>query len=291
VLQTLWSRPSLAREVLQYLAINQATQDDAAQDAEPGKVLHESRSGEMAELGEIPFRRYYGSVDATLLFVMLAKAYWCRTGDMDFVRHLWPNIERALSWVDRYGDKDGDGFVEYSRHSADGLVNQGWKDSSDAVFHADGQPASAPIALCEVQAYTYAARLAGARMTEAFGESAYATELKHKANALRLRFAEAFWCDDLQTYALALDAEKQPCRVSTSNAGHALYTGIATAEHAQCIAKTLLEDDMFSGWGVRTVSKAAALYNPMSYHNGSIWPHYNALVAMGLARYGYSRAY
>jgi glycogen debranching enzyme len=239
----------------------------------------------MAALGEIPFGRYYGSVDSTPLFVMLAGAYDERTADRAFVESIWPNVERALRWIDEYGDPDGDGFVEYHRRSADGLVQQGWKDSHDSVFHADGSTADGPIALCEVQGYVYAARRAAAGLAVRLGHPARAAELERQAEDLRERFERAFWCDDLGTYALALDGQKRPCRVRSSNPGHCLYAGIAAPDRALRTAGTLLADRSFSGWGVRTVAEGEARYNPMSYHNGSVWPHDNALIGAGMSRY------
>lgn len=284
-LESLWFNPTLARGVLQYLAATQATAEVPEQDAQPGKVVHEIRSGEMATLGEVPFARYYGSVDATPLFVMLAGAYHERTGDCEFSQFIWPHVVRALEWIDRYGDVDGDGFVEYSRRSARGLLHQGWKDSHDAVFHEDGTLAQPPIALCEVQGYVYAAKRAAATLAATLGDGARARELAAQAQALKRRFEEAFWCEDLGTYALALDGAKRPCRVRTSNAGHCLFTGIAHSGRAGRVAETLLAGASFTGWGIRTVAESEARYNPMSYHNGSVWPHDNALIAAGLARY------
>jgi glycogen debranching enzyme len=285
-LECLWLRPRLARGVLAYLAGTQATQIIPEQDAEPGKILHEIRNGEMAALKEMPFGRYYGSVDATPLFVLLAGAYFERTGDRTFVESLWPNVEAALQWIDRYGDADGDGFVEYQRHSADGLLHQGWKDSGDAIFHADGSPVRGPIALCEVQAFVYAARRAAAALAAELGHKGRSLELTRQAEALRLQFEQTFWCEELSTYALALDGDKRLCRVRTSNAGQCLFTGIASPEHARRVARTLLAPESFSGWGVRTVAASESRYNPMGYHNGSVWPHDNALIALGLAHYG-----
>jgi glycogen debranching enzyme len=285
-LETLWLDPSIARGVLANLATLQATQRDDETDAEPGKILHETRSGEMAVLGEVPFRRYYGSVDATPLFVMLAGAYLQRTADIALMRRLWPNIEAALQWIDTDGDRDGDGFVEYGRKTPTGLVNQGWKDSHDAIFHADGSLAHGPIALVEVQAYVYGARRAAAAIARRLGFDERAVALDAQAEELRRRFDAAFWDAALNTYVLALDGEKRPCRVRTSNAGHALFTGIALPERAHAVAEGLMSSPMFSGWGIRTVASSERRYNPMSYHDGSVWPHDNALIALGFARYG-----
>ena len=284
-MEVLWMDPSLARGVLSYLSATQATEVRPEQDAEPGKILHETRGGEMAALGEVPFGRYYGSVDATPLFVMLAGQYYARTGDHAFIESLWPSVERALGWIDRYGDADQDGFVEYARRSPAGLVQQGWKDSGDSVSHADGRLAEGPIALCEVQGYVYAARQAASELATALGHAARADALLAQAE-LRRRFEEAFWDEELGTYALALDGEKRPCRVATSNAGHGLFAGIASPARALRVATRLFDTSSFSGWGVRTLAAGERRYNPMSYHNGSVWPHDNALVGAGLGRYG-----
>jgi glycogen debranching enzyme len=285
-LSLLWADPAIGRGVLMTLAATQATRSDPSRDAEPGKILHEARSGEMAALGEIPFGRYYGSVDATPLFVLLAGRYFDRTGDLQTIERLWPHIDAAIAWIDRYGDRDGDGFVEYFRSTDKGLANQGWKDSHDAIFHADGSLAQGPIALCEVQAYVYAAKHHAAELAEALGDGRRARVLHKQAEDLHEAFERTFWCDDLGVYALALDGAKRPCRVVTSNAAQCLISGIAVPERARRIAEVLMRPDMVSGWGMRTVRDGEARYNPMSYHDGSIWPHDNALAAFGLARYG-----
>lgn len=286
-LEMLWLNPSIARGVLGHLAAEQAKESDPAADAEPGKILHEIRQGEMAELGEVPFRRYYGSIDSTPLFVMLAGAYLERTADLEFARRLWPNIQAALGWIETDGDRDGDGFVEYGRRTTKGLINQGWKDSQDSVFHADGSLAHGPIALAEVQAYVYGALIAAAEIARRLGHARQAATLEFKGEALRRRFDESFFDEELGTYVLALDGDKTPCRVRTSNAGHALFSGIAYPERAPSVVRTLMGSTSFSGWGVRTVATTEARYNPMSYHNGSVWPHDNALLAAGFARYGF----
>jgi glycogen debranching enzyme len=224
------------------------------------------------------------------LFVLLAGLYAKRTGDMDTTAELWPAIEAALGWIDGPGDPDGDGFVEYERATAQGLANQGWKDSHDAIFHADGRLAEGAIALAEVQGYVYAAKRMAAVLARRLGRDGDAARLDAEADRLRDRFESAFWCPEIETYALALDGQKQPCRVRTSNAGQVLFTGIASPDRAHLVAKGLLQPYFFSGWGIRTVARGEARYNPMSYHDGSVWPHDNALIALGLARYGHKEA-
>ena len=284
-LQTMWLNPNIGKGVLEFLAATQADKIDYVADSEPGKILHEMRRSEMAILGEVPFGRYYGSVDATPLFVLLAGAYFDRSADRPLIEKLWPHVQRALTWIDQYGDVDGDGFVEYARHSSSGLIQQGWKDSNDSVFHSDGKLAEAPIALCEVQGYVYAAKLAAARLSRMLGDLNGSCELEVQAETLRTKFEEQFWCEDLGTYALALDGRKRPCRVRASNAGHCLYTGIVSPERARRVADNLMNEDSFTGWGIRTVACTESRYNPLSYHNGSVWPHDNSIVANGMARY------
>jgi glycogen debranching enzyme len=285
-LQALWFDPRIARGVLNRLAAYQAKETDAFSDAQPGKILHEMRCGEMAALHEIPFGLYYGSVDSTPLFVLLAGLYFGRTADEQTLRVLWPAIEAALKWIDGPGDLDRDGFVEYHRQNEDGLINQGWKDSHDSIFHADGKLAEGPIALAEVQGYVYVAKRTLARCAERLGKHERAVALDNQASKLADQFERAFWCEDLGTYALALDGRKRPCRVRTSNAGQLLLSGMVDAGRARKVAENLLHPRFFSGWGIRTVALQEARYNPMSYHNGSVWPHDNALIALGLSRYG-----
>ncbi|MFM1848811.1 MAG: hypothetical protein RL417_2285 [Pseudomonadota bacterium] len=285
-LMALWVTPSLARGVLTYLAAHQGQFLDPSREEEPGKILHEVRNGELAATNEIPFGRYYGSIDSTPLFLMLAAAYFEHTADRSLIERIWPAIERALGWIDRYGDPDGDGFYEYTSHNPNGLIQQGWKDSHDSVFHADGRIAEPSIALCEMQGYVYAAKNGVALLAEKLGSLELAQQLRSEAADLKSRFNKSFWCEAIGSYALALDGRKQPCAVRTSNAGHTLFTGIAEPARGARVAATLFEDDLFSGWGIRTVSTQERVYNPMAYHNGSVWPHDNALIALGLPAYG-----
>jgi len=288
--ELLWVNPGIARGVLSFLADTQATSHDDAQDAQPGKILHEMRGGEMAALGEVPFGRYYGSVDSTPLFVMLAHAYYERTADREFIDRIWPNIGAALHWMETSGDPDGDDFLDYARKTDAGLLNQGWKDSHDSIFHSDGRTADGPIALCEVQGYAYAAWKGAARLAALRGDGRHAEQWAERAERLRERFELTYWCEDLDTYALALDGSRRPCRVRTSNPGHCLFAGLVMPERAKRVSDTLMSDASFNGWGVRTVAAGERRYNPQSYHNGSIWPHDNAIIAAGVSRYGFTDA-
>jgi glycogen debranching enzyme len=289
-MQMLWVDPRIAEGVLRRLAFYQAKQTDPLADAEPGKILHEMRGGEMAALREVPFACYYGSVDSTALFVLLAGLYFERTGDIETLKQLWPAIEAGLKWIDGPGDPDRDGFVEYQRASEQGLANQGWKDSYDAIFHADGQLAEGYIALAEVQGYVFAGKRLAARSARALGKADVAKRLDAEAERLADQFEKAFWCEDLGTYALALDGKKKPCKVRSSNAGQLLFSGMVREDRARKVAADLLRPHFFTGWGIRTIAYGEARYNPMSYHDGSIWPHDNALITLGLARYGLKRS-
>ncbi len=286
-LQLLSIRPQVAVEVLQLLARLQATEVDLWRDAEPGKILHELRAGEMARTGEVPHSPYYGSVDSTPLWLILLGETYRWTGDRALVEHLWPNALACLRWIDEFGDADGDGFVEYERRSPKGLLNQGWKDSGDANRYRDGSLADPPLALVEVQAYVYAARRQVARLARMLGDDGLSRAQEKAAQDLRDRFEASFWMEDAGTYALALDGRKQHVDGVASNAGHALWCGIASPERASRVAATLTGPEMWSGWGVRTLSSGMPGYNPIGYHIGTVWPHDNAILAEGLARYGH----
>lgn len=288
--ESLLLRPALAADTLLALATLQATDDEPWRDAEPGKILHEFRVGELARAGLVPHTPYYGTVDATPLFLLLAAGYHRWSNDLETLARLRPALDGALAWIDRYGDADGDGFIEYERRSSAGLLNQGWKDSEDSVIHADGTLAEGPIALVEVQGYVYLAWLRIAEVYEALGERERAAALKAKAKALRAAFNEAFWNAQEGTFVLALDGRKRQVASVTSNPGHCLYCGIVDEDKAEKLCERLMADDMFSGWGIRTLSARSPAFNPMSYHNGSVWPHDNAIIAAGLKRYGHAEA-
>lgn len=289
-LQLLPLNPGVARDTLRYLAQRQGTKVDPATGEAPGKMLHELRRGEMARAGEIPFAPSYETVDATPLWLVLLHETWRWTGDHELIRQLLPNAERALKWIDCYGDLDGDGFVEYSRTSQHGLVNQGWKDSGNGVPYPDGTLPKPPIALVEVQGYVYDAKRRMSELYQAFGRSQEAERLKQEADKLRDQIRSAFWLEDLGTFALALDGEKNPLPTATTNAGHLLWSRVPTPEQAAKLARGFTGKDFFSGWGIRTLSAVHPVYNPMSYHDGSVWPHDNGIVILGLALYGHTRA-
>jgi len=288
--ESLMINPEVARGTLLVLAGLQAQSDEGWRDAEPGKILHELRAGELARTGHIPHTPYYGTVDATPLFLMVAGGYYRWTLDLDTMARLRPALDAALRWIDQWGDRDGDGFVEYERRAPAGLINHGWKDSHDSIVHADGSIADGPIALVEVQGYVYEAKLRMADVYDALGDASQANELRTQAAALRAAFNEAFWDSDEGFFVLALDGRKAQVRSVTSNPAHCLYCGIVDDDKASLVAERLMAADMFSGWGIRTLSGSSPAYNPMSYHNGSIWPHDNAIAAAGLKRYGFDAA-
>jgi glycogen debranching enzyme len=285
-LETVAFMPSLAIATLEVLARLQATRNDPWHDAEPGKILHEMRTGEMARAGETPHDAYYGSIDSTPLWLILLAETHAWTGDDALLERLWPNALAALAWIEDSGDLDGDGFIEYQRRSKLGLLNQGWKDSGDSVRHLDGQPAIGPIALAEVQGYVFAAYRSMARLARHRADLPLAERLDMAALKLQARFEDAFWLPEAGFYAMALDGEKRPVASITSNPGQALWTGIVSAERAPTVAERLLAPDMFSGWGIRTFASGQIGYNPVGYHTGSIWPHDNALIAAGLKASG-----
>ena len=288
-LQCLWLNPVMGRSVLACLAATQARGTDELRAATPGKIVHEIRRGEMAALREIPFGQYYGTVDATPLFLMLAGAYFKRSADREFIESIWPSIMAACEWLERYGDLDGDGFIEFAA-DRQGLRNQGWKDSEDSTFHRNGALAEGPIALCEVQGYAYAGMLAVASLAHALRQPELALRMHQRAERLQRQFDAAYWVDDMSLYAMALDGSKRPCAVRTSNPGHCLFCGIVPPERAARMAEEYTHERFASGWGIRTLAADEVNYNPMSYHNGSVWPHDTAVVAAGLARYGFSAA-
>jgi len=285
-LQILWLDPGLARGVLSFLASTQAQERSTFQDSAPGKIMHEARKGEMTRLKEVPFGQYYGAVDTTPLYVMLAGAYAERTGDMDFIAGLWPSLQAAMGWIENEQASDCDGFVCYRANTGNGLVNQGWKDSNDSIFHADGTLAQGAIAVAEVQGYTYAAFRTMAAMSDRRRDAEAASRWRKRAEALRNAVEQKFWIEDMEFYALARDGEGKPCRVRASNSGHLLFTGLASRKRARCVAEQLLSPALNSGWGIRTLARGEVRYNPMSYHNGSVWPHDGAICASGIARYG-----
>ncbi|HEY9854380.1 MAG TPA: glycogen debranching N-terminal domain-containing protein, partial [Stenomitos sp.] len=285
--QALMLDPSLAEGTLRYLARFQGSKVDPACDEEPGKILHESREGELSRTGEMPFGPSYCTVDATPLFLVLMSEHYRWTGNLGLVRALWPHALRALEWIDRYGDADGDGFVEYRKQGERGLSNQGWKDSWDSVIHPDGTLAEAPIALAEVQGYVYDAKVRMAELAQVLGEADLAAQLAAEAARLKQAFNTAFWNEEAGHFVIALDGAKRQVVSPTSNPGHGLWSGIIDEAKAPFVAQELLSPRMFSGWGIRTMGTNSPNYNPISYHNGTIWPHDNSLVIKGLVQYGH----
>jgi glycogen debranching enzyme len=284
-LQTLALQPDIARATLLFLAEHQGREVNDWRDEQPGKILHEIRLGELAALGDVPHTPYYGSVDATPLWAMTLGEYLRWTGDEQLARDLRPNLEAALHWIDEYGDLDGDGFVEYLCRSSRGIRNQGWKDSADSATHRDGRRAEPPVALSEVQAYVYAAWIAAGEIYDLYGEPDRADAYRLKAATLRTRFQKTWWSETDQYFAMALDADKSPVNTISSNVGHGLWTGLFDHSPALTVGARLVREDMLCGWGIRTLSSAEPSFNPMSYHNGSVWPHDNSLIVAGLKRY------
>ncbi|WP_117594511.1 amylo-alpha-1,6-glucosidase [Haloprofundus halophilus] len=285
--QSLGLSTELAKGTCRYLAAHQAEAEDEFRDAEPGKILHEVRYGELAARGEVPHSPYYGTVDATALFVVLVHETWRRTGDDAFAEEMRPHVERALGWLDEYGDRDGDGFLEYPTDGGDGsLTHQAWKDSGDGIMHPDGEHPEGPLAVAEVQGYAYDAKRRAADLARHAGDEARATELEREAAALKEAFDEAFWLPEENCYAVALDGGKERVASVTTNAGHCLWSGIVPEARADALVDRLVADDMFTGWGLRTLAASHGVYNPQSYHLGSVWPHDNSLVVLGMARYG-----
>jgi glycogen debranching enzyme len=284
--QVLWLDPYLARGVLAFLAASQAQSFSAFHDAAPGKILHEARRGEMAVRGEVPFERYYGGVDTTCLFVALAAAYSDRTGDMEFIEELWPALQAAVGWMDSFTQLNQDGLITYERGADTGLLNQGWKDSHDSIFHADGRMPDGPIALVEVQGYAFSAYNGVATLAERRGDHGAAERWRGRAEQLRAAVENRFWMEETQFYGIAIDGEGKLCRVRASNAGHLLFVGLPSRERGCAVARQLTGGDFSTGWGLRTLASDQVRYNPMSYHNGSVWPHDTALCVAGLRRYG-----
>jgi glycogen debranching enzyme len=289
-LETLSLNPRIAVDTLRYLARHQGKKENRFTEEQPGKIMHELRRGEMARNGEIPHVPYYGTIDATPLWLVLLHETWQWTGDDQLVRDLLPHAERALEWIARHGDVDGDGFIEYvGSASGKGLANQGWKDSGDGVPFPDASMPEPPIALIEVQGYVYDGLRRMADLYAAFGTKERAASLREQASRLREKIMAEFWIEELGMFALALDGQKRPLPTITSNAGHLLWSGVPEPEQARRMAAHFVGAGMFSGWGLRTLSAAHRVFNPMSYHNGSVWPHDNALVVMGLSRYGLTK--
>ncbi|MCG6137973.1 MAG: amylo-alpha-1,6-glucosidase [Nostoc sp. LLA-1] len=287
-LQNMIVHPGFARGALQKLGQLQATDLDDWRDAQPGKILHEIRQGELAHFAKIPHTPYYGTADATPLFLITLHETWKWLGDDSLLRDNRDIALRCLEWIDKYGDLDGDGLQEYQTKSSAGIENQGWKDSGNAIVYPDGSQVKAPKALCELQGYVFDAWMRMAEVFDALGDKKFAQELRHKAAKLQVSFEEKFWSDELDCYVLSLDADKHPVRSLTSNPGHCLWSGIASPERAARVVKRLMQPDMWSGWGIRTLSTDNPAYNPFSYHLGSVWPHDNGIIALGFKRYGFA---
>lgn len=287
-LQLLLVNTKAAKGTLATMAAYQGTKVDPTRDEQPGKIMHELRAGELTRTGEVPFGPYYGTIDATALFLNLAADYYAWTRDTSFVQQLLPNVDRAFDWIENYGDRDGDGFVEYFQEASKGIANQGWKDSGDSVVHKDGSLAQAPIALCEVQGYTYRAYHRWAQVYEAFGDVEKAHAFEAKAKRLRDDFIKSFWIDEESSVALALDGNKNKVASHSSNMGQVLWSGILPDHLAARLKDRLLREDMFNGFGIRTLSSDEKAYNPLSYHNGSIWPHDNSMIIAGMNLYGFT---
>lgn len=285
-LQSMMIHPPLALGALQKLELYQATTFDDWRDAQPGKILHELRTGELAHLHLIPHTPYYGTADATALYLILLHEAWKWLGDLDLLRVHQATALRCLEWIDEQGDLDGDGFQEYLSRSSRGYENMGWKDAGDAIVYPDGSQVRSPKALCELQGYVFDAKMRMAEAFEALGDDRLGAGLREEALDLRHRFEAAFWSEKLGTYALGLDPEKLPIETVASNAGHCLWSGIASPEHAVRVAERLTREDMWSGWGIRTLSAESPAFNPFSYQRGSVWPHDNGIIAMGFKRYG-----
>jgi len=284
--QVLMLRPDLTVSTLRFLAKHQGRHENAWRDEEPGKILHELRAGDMARAGEIPHTPYYGTVDATLLFIMVLGRLDAWVHDIRLVREFEEPLRRALRWIECYGDADGDGFVEYQRLSSRGLANQCWKDSHDGIVDARGRDPKPPIALVEVQAYLFEAYMAASQLLQRLGDKSAAQLYQRRARDLRVKFIQKFWSNDRCELAFGLDGRKRPFYANVSNIGQVLASGLLSRTQARHVIRRLFEPDMYSGWGIRTRSKSESVYNPMSYHNGSVWPHDNAIIASGLRRYG-----
>ncbi|QHE60630.1 amylo-alpha-1,6-glucosidase [Rossellomorea vietnamensis] len=285
-LQMIAFQPQVAKGTLFTMASEQGTKVDPWRDEQPGKIMHEIRYGELANTNQIPFTPYYGTIDATPLFLVLLTEYVKWTGDVGTFKRLSDNVKNALKWIDQYGDRDGDLFLEYHQESSKGIANQGWKDSGDSIVHRNGDYADTPIALVEVQGYVYQAKQGLAAIYEALEDHETASRLKAEAKNLQERFEQEFWMDDLEFYAIALDRKKEKVGTITSNPGHVLFSGIMTGDRAEKVSQTLTGDSMFSGYGIRTMGKGEAGYNPMSYHDGSVWPHDNSMTLLGLSKLG-----